>query len=115
MLNFRDVIRSLVQAFQLTCHIKAWYTRLCDNLIKTLIFNKGYWDGNSLFKLKKQYGIDFIVPAKANLKVTKRLKKQVQKEGFEKIKPDLEIKHFKQITDAPNYDNLVKSRNSTAK
>ena len=36
--------------------------------IKTLIFDKGYWDGKSLTKLKKQYGIDFIVPAKANLK-----------------------------------------------
>ena len=90
-------------------------TILGPGVIKTLIFDKGYWDGKSLFKLKKQYGIDFIVPAKANLKVTKRLKKQVQKEGFEKIKPGLEIKHFKQITDAPNYEGklqaiLVKDR-----
>ena len=30
------------------------------------------------------YGIDFIIPAKANLNVTKRIKKLAQKEGFEK-------------------------------
>lgn len=78
-------------------------TILGPGVIKTLIFDKGYWDGKSLTKLKKQYGIDFIVPAKANLNVTKRLKKQAQKEGFEKINSDLEIKHFKQIADAPNY------------
>ena len=78
-------------------------TILGPGVIKTLIFDKGYWDGKTLFKLKKQYGIDFIVPAKANLNVTKRLKKQAQKEGFEKINSDLEIKHFKKITDAPNY------------
>jgi hypothetical protein len=51
-------------------------TILGPGVIKTLIFDKGYWDGKSLTKLKKQYGIDFIVPAKANLNVTKRLKKQ---------------------------------------
>ena len=78
-------------------------TILGPGVIKTLIFDKGYLDGKALFKLKKQYGIDFIVPAKASLNVTKRLKKQAQKEDFEKINSDLEIKHFKQITDAPNY------------
>ncbi|MEA3415805.1 MAG: hypothetical protein U9R02_06565 [Thermodesulfobacteriota bacterium] len=66
-----------------------------------MIFDKGYWDGKALFKLKKQYGIDFIVPAKANLNVTKRLKKQAQEKGFEQIKPGLEIKLFKDITDSP--------------
>ena len=84
-------------------------TILGPGVIKTLIFDKGYWDGKTLFKLKKQYGIDFIVPAKANLNVTKRLKKQAQKEGFEKINSDLEIKYFKQITDAPNYKGELRA------
>jgi len=91
-------------------------TILGPGVIKTLIFDKGYWDGKTLFKLKVHYGIDFIIPAKANLNVTKRIKKLAQKEGFEKIKPGLEIKYFKQITDAPNYKGelraiVVKDRN----
>ena len=91
-------------------------TILGPDVIKTLIFDKGYWDGKTLFKLKAHYGIDFIIPAKANLNVTKRIKKLAQKEGFEKIKPGLEIAHFKQITDAPNYRGelraiVVKDRN----
>ena len=73
------------------------------DVIKTLIFDKGYWDGKTLFKLKVHYGIDFIIPAKVNLNVTKRIKELAQKEGFEKINPGLEIAHFKQIIDAPNY------------
>lgn len=84
-------------------------TILGPGVIKTLIFDKGYWDGKSLTKLKKQYGIDFIVPAKANLNVTKRLKKQAEKESFEQIKPGLEIKLFKDITDAPNYTNNLQA------
>lgn len=84
-------------------------TILGPDVIKTLIFDKGYWDGKTLFKLKKQYGIDFIVPAKKNLKVTKRIKKQAQEEGFEKINPGLEIKHFNQITDAPNYKGKLQA------
>jgi hypothetical protein len=84
-------------------------TILGPGVIKTLIFDKGYWDGKALFKLKKQYGIDFIVPAKANLNVTKRLKKQGQEEGFEQIKPGLEIKLFKDITDAPNYKGSLRA------
>ncbi len=55
------------------------------------------------YKLKKQYGIDFMIPAKKNFKVTKRITKQAQEEGYEKIKPGLEIEQFKKITDAPNY------------
>ena len=91
-------------------------TILGQGVIKTLIFDKGYWDGKTLFKLKMHYGIDFIIPAKANLNVTKRIKKLAQKEDFEKIKPGLEIKYFKQITDAPNYKGelraiVVKDRN----
>jgi len=78
-------------------------TVLGPGVIKTLIFDKGYWDGKTLYKLKKQYGIDFMIPAKKNFKVTKRITKQAQEEGYEKIKPGLEIKQFKKITDAPNY------------
>lgn len=84
-------------------------TILGPGVIKTLVFDKGYWDGRALFKLKIQYGIDFIVPAKANLNVTRRLKKQAQEEGFEKINSDLEIKYFKQITDAPNYKGKLRA------
>jgi hypothetical protein len=95
-------------------------TILGPGVIKTLIFDKGYWDGKTLFKLKKQYGIDFIVPAKKNLNVTKHLKKQAQEEGFEQIKPGLEIKLFKGITDASNYKDklqaiLVKDKKSKKK
>lgn len=78
-------------------------TVLGPGVIKTLIFDKGYWDGKTLYKLKKQYGIDFIIPAKKNFKVTKRIIKQAQEEGYKKINPDLEIKQFEKITDAPNY------------
>jgi hypothetical protein len=43
------------------------------------------------------------------MKVTKRIKIQAVKEGFEKIKPGLEIKLFKQITDAPNYKRTLQA------
>ena len=91
-------------------------TILGSGVIKILVFDKGYWDCKTLFKLKMHYGINFIIPAKANLNVTKRIKKLVLKEGFEKIKPSLEIKYFKQITDAPNCKGelqaiVVKDRN----
>jgi hypothetical protein len=84
-------------------------TILGPGVIRTLIFDKGYWDGKTLFKLKKQYGIDFIVPAKKNLNVTKRLKKQAQEEGFEQVKPGLEIRLFKDITDVPNYKGSLQA------
>jgi len=84
-------------------------TVLGPGIIKTLIFDKGYWDGKTLYKLKKQYGIDFIIPAKKNFKVTKRITKQAQKEGYEKINTGLEIKHFKEITDAPNYEGNLQA------
>jgi len=84
-------------------------TILGQGVIKTLIFDKGYWDGKTLIRLKRHYGIDFMVPAKANFLVTKRLKRQAEKEGFDKIKPGLEIKLFKQIADAPNYDGSLQA------
>jgi hypothetical protein len=84
-------------------------TILGPGVIKTLVFDKGYWDGKSLLRLKEHYGVDFITPAKANLKVTKRLKQEAAKSGFEKIKPGLEIKHFKEIKDAPNYPGTLQA------
>ena len=44
-------------------------TVLGPGVIKTLIFYKGYWDGKTLYKLKKQYGIDFMIPAKKNFRL----------------------------------------------
>jgi len=73
-------------------------------VIGTLVFDKGYWDGKTLTRLKKDYGIDFVVPIKANFLVSKRLQKEAHKTGFEKIKPGLEIKRFDRVNDAPNYD-----------
>jgi hypothetical protein len=84
-------------------------TILGEGVIKTLIFDRGFWDGKTLTKLKKDYGIDFIVPTKSNFVVTKRLKREAQKTNFEKIKPDLEIKLFKDVTDAPNYDGKLRA------
>ena len=84
-------------------------TILGPGVIKTLIFDKGYWDGKTLTKLKYKYGIDFIVPAKANLLVTKRLKKEAKEQDFEKIKPGLFIKHVTNIEDAPNYDGELQA------
>ncbi len=84
-------------------------TVLGPGVIKTLIFDKGYWDGKTLYKLKKQYGIDFMIPAKKNFKVTKRITKRAQEEGYEKIKPGLEIKKFTKITDAPNYEGNLQA------
>ena len=78
-------------------------TILGEGVIRTLIFDKGYWDGQTLWKLKDQYGIDFIVPAKANFISSKRLKLEAEKQGFDKIKAGLEIALFKKVTDAPNY------------
>jgi hypothetical protein len=84
-------------------------TVLGSGVIKTLIFDKGYWDGKTLAKLKNKYGIDFIVPAKSNLLVTKRLKREAKEEDFDKINKDLEIKLVKEITDAPNYDGKLQA------
>ena len=78
-------------------------TVLGEGVIKTLVFDRGYWDGKSLWKLKNQYGIDFITPVKSNLIVSKRLSRQAQTGGFEKIKNGLEMRRFDAITDAPNY------------
>jgi hypothetical protein len=84
-------------------------TILGEGVIRTLIFDKGYWDGKTLTKLKKHYGIDFIVPAKSNLLVTKRLKREAKKGDFDKIKPGLEMKLFKEVMDAPNYDGELQA------
>jgi len=84
-------------------------TILGQGVIKTLIFDKGYWDGKTLIRLNRHYGIDFMVPAKANFLVTKRLKREAEKEGFEQIKPGLEIKLFNEIADAPNYDGSLQA------
>jgi hypothetical protein len=84
-------------------------TILGEGVIKTLIFDRGYWDGKSLWKLKSQYGIDFITPVKSNFIVTKRLSKEAEKHGLEKIKPGLEIKWFDGVSDAPNYDGTLQA------
>ncbi len=84
-------------------------TILGPGVIKTLIFDKGYWDGKTLFKLKKQYGIDFIVPAKSNFVSVKRLKQEAEKEGFDKISSDLQIKLFKDVKDGPNYKGKLQA------
>jgi len=84
-------------------------TILGEGVIKILLFDRGYWDGKTLVRLKRDYGIDFMVPAKSNFLVTKRLKREAEKEGFDKIKPGLEIKLFKDITDAPNYDGNLQA------
>jgi len=78
-------------------------TILGEGVIKTLIFDRGYWDGKSLWRLKSQYGIDFITPVKSNFIVSKRLSKEAEKHSFEKIKPGLEIKRFDGVSDAPSY------------
>ncbi len=84
-------------------------TILGEGVIKILLFDRGYWDGKTLVRLKRDYGIDFMVPAKSNFLVTKRLKREAEKEGFDKIKPGLEIKLFKEVTDAPNYDGNLQA------
>jgi len=84
-------------------------TILGEGAIKTLVFDRGYWDGKTLTKLKKHYGIDFMVPAKSNFIVTKRLKREARKEGFDKIKPGLEIKLIKEVPDAPNYEGKLQA------
>jgi len=84
-------------------------TILGKGVIGTLVFDKGYWDGKTLTRLKKGYGIDFIVPIKANFLVSKRLQKEAHKTGFEKIKPGLEIKRFDRVSDAPNYDGELQA------
>jgi len=84
-------------------------TILGQGVIRTLVFDKGYWDGKTLVRLKKHYGIDFIVPIKANFLVSKRLKQEAHETGFEKIKPGLEIKRFDHVTDAPNYEGELQA------
>jgi hypothetical protein len=84
-------------------------TILGKGVIKTLIFDKGFWDGKTLTKLKKKYGIDFIVPAKSDFIVSKNLIEKAQKENFTEVKPGLEIKQFEQVTDAPNYDGQLQA------
>jgi hypothetical protein len=82
---------------------------LGEGIIKTVLFDKGYWDGKTLTRLKRIYGVDFIVPAKSNFVLSKRLIKEAQKEGFITIKPGLEITRFENITDAPNYDGELQA------
>jgi hypothetical protein len=84
-------------------------TILGKGVIKSLIFDKGFWDGKTLTKLKNKYGIDFMVPAKSDFIVSKSLIKKAQKEGFDKIKPGLEIKKFENVEDAPNYDGQLQA------
>jgi len=84
-------------------------TILGEGVIKTLIFDRGYWDGKSLWILKSQYGIDFITPVKSNFIVSKRLSKEAEKHGFEKIKPGLEIKRFARVMDAPGYAGALQA------
>lgn len=84
-------------------------TILGEGVIRTLVFDKGYWDGQTLTKLKSQYKIDFIVPVKSSFLVCKRLKKEAEKTGFERIKPGLEIKLISQVTDAPHYDGNLQA------
>ena len=82
-------------------------TILGAGVIKTLIFDKGFWDGKALTKLKKKYGIDFVVPAKSSFIVSKNLIEKAKKEDFKKIKPGLEIKYFDNVEDAPNYEEKL--------
>jgi len=84
-------------------------TILGEGVIRTLVFDKGYWDGKTLMKLKTRYGIDFIVPVKSSFLVSKRLRKEAKKTGLEKIKAGLEIKRFDQVTDAPNYEGQLQA------
>lgn len=82
---------------------------LGEGVIKTILFDKGYWDGATLSKLKRIYHIDFMVPAKAHFVVSRRLVKKAQKEGFTTINPGLEITRFENITDAPNYEGKLQA------
>ena len=77
--------------------------------IKTLVFDKGCWDGATMWKLKNNYGIDFAVPAKANLNAAKRLKSQEREEYFDKIRKGLPIKFEKSVEDAPNYEGKLRA------
>ena len=95
-------------------------TILGPDVIKTLIFDKGFWDGKTLYKLKYKYGIDFIVPAKTDFISTKRLKKEAKEEDFKTINPGLKIKQVSALTDAPNYKGhlnaiVVKDKKSKKK
>ena len=72
-----------------------------------MIFDKGYWDGATLTKLKKKYGIDFMVPAKASFTVSKNLKKKAKKEGFVKIDSSLELKSYEDVKDVTHYDGKI--------
>jgi len=84
-------------------------TILGKGVIRTLVFDRGYWDGKSLWKLKNQYGIDFITPVKSSFIVSKRLSREAEKQGFDKIKPGLEIKRFDTVSDAPSYDGTLQA------
>jgi predicted transposase YbfD/YdcC len=84
-------------------------TILGAGVIKTLIFDKGFWDGKTLTKLKKKYGIDFMVPVKSSFIVSRNLIKIAQKDGFTKIKPGLEIKQFENVENAPHYDGKLQA------
>ncbi len=83
-------------------------TVLGEGVIKTLVFDKGYWDGKSLWTLKNQYGIDFLTPAKSNFNISKRLIKEAAN-GFDKIRPGLEMKRFDGISDAPSYGGKLQA------
>jgi hypothetical protein len=42
---------------------------LGDGVIQTLLIDRGFFDGSLLYKIKHDYGIDFIIPGKENLDI----------------------------------------------
>lgn len=85
--------------------VKEAVTILGKGVIKILLIDKGYYDGEDLRKLKYDYGIDFIVPGKQNLKLVKEYKQKTN--ALKKVGPGLEIASFKDVEGLPNYDHPV--------
>lgn len=62
--------------------------------IKVLLIDRGYLDAASLYRLKHDYGIDFIIPGEDRLDVVKdamALAKEYSRHRFRQVKPGIQV------------------------
>jgi len=79
---------------------------LGQGVIKLLLIDRGYLDAASLYKLKHQYGIDFIIPGEYRLDAVKdaiALAGEYRRHSFTVVKPGIEIAPCFSMTSYDSY------------
>lgn len=54
--------------------LKMAQANLGEKKIKTLLIDRGFIDGQDLWKIKNEYGVDFVIPAKTDMEITKDIR-----------------------------------------